>query len=173
MLKSTVYDLVRSTACLVLIGSLWKLQITWTGIKSQRSSNSSRIGLKSLWSYLPLSAKKNSTSDFVRSIACVIFIQSLWNLQINRTGIKHLTGWKLGHIALFTLPLIAGMLGLRWAIFAPVGNFFHVECLESLSKLIKLTPNPQSKNRDSAIVEHICFWLFLYTFFISLKGICI
>ena len=38
----------------------------------------------SLGSYLPLSAKTKtkSTFDFVRSIACLIFIQSLWNLQI-------------------------------------------------------------------------------------------
>ena len=39
----------------------------------------------SLWCYLPLCAKKN-IFDFVRSVAFVIFIKSLWNLQINRTG---------------------------------------------------------------------------------------
>ena len=45
----------------------------------------------------------------MRSVACVIFTQSLWNLQINRSGIKYST-W-------FTLE-IAGRLGLRWAIVA-------------------------------------------------------
>ena len=32
--KKPIFDLVRSIACLVLIGSLLKLQITWTGIQS-------------------------------------------------------------------------------------------------------------------------------------------
>ena len=45
--------------------------------------------------------------DFVQSIACVIFIQSLWNLQINRAGIKYLTSWKLDRIAILTLELNA------------------------------------------------------------------
>ena len=40
-------------------------------------------------------------------IGCVIFIQSLWNLQIKRTDIKYATNWKLDHIALFTLELHA------------------------------------------------------------------
>ena len=77
-------------------------------IQSQKSLNSSKTGRKSLWIYLSLSATPPPTFDFVWSIACVIFIQSLLNLQRNRVGIKYLTSWKLSHIALFnTLELHA------------------------------------------------------------------
>ena len=75
---------------------------------------------------LTLECKQN-TFDFVQSVACVIFIQSLWNLQINRTGIKYSKSWKWAtlHFLLWSyMPLIAGMLGLRWAIVVPLGNLF-------------------------------------------------
>ena len=65
-----------------------------------RQDRSIHIGLTCFWvpktPYLTLSGAYH-----------VIFIQSLWNLQINRTGIKYSTSWKLDHIALFTLELHA------------------------------------------------------------------
>ena len=103
--KNTIFDLVHIIACLILIVSLWKLQITWTGIKTHMSLNLGKIRLFTL-ELLALECQKN-IFDFVHSIACIIFIQSLWNLQLNRTGIKYSTSWKLGHFVLFTFELYA------------------------------------------------------------------
>ena len=71
---------------------------------------------------------KNPIFDFVHSIACLIFIQSLWYLQINRTGIKYLTSWKLGHIALFTFELHAldcWHVGSQVGDHCPLGYLFR------------------------------------------------
>ena len=70
-LETPIFDLVRSIACLVLIGSLRKLQITWTGIKSQTSVK--------FWQdrTIHFGVTKKTTFDFVWSIARVIFNQSL------------------------------------------------------------------------------------------------
>ena len=46
--KNTIFDLVRGIAFLILIRSLWDLQIIWTGIKSQTSSNSCQMELLTL-----------------------------------------------------------------------------------------------------------------------------
>ena len=65
--------------------------------------------------------KTNTIFDLIGSVACLIFIQVLWNMLINRIGIKYLMSSKLGHIALFTLELPAldyWYVGLRWAIIA-------------------------------------------------------
>ena len=92
-------------------------------------------------------APKKPIFDFVRSIACVIFIQSLWNLQINRTGvirdIKYSRSLKLGHIALyisrFTFELHAldcWYIGSsRWAIVARWATCFWVQsnCMQILA----------------------------------------
>ena len=43
--KNNIFDIVWSIACLVLIGSLWNLQISWTCINSQTKWNSSKIAL--------------------------------------------------------------------------------------------------------------------------------
>ena len=43
--KKPIFDLVRSIACLVLIETLWNLQITWTGIKSWMCLNPGMIRL--------------------------------------------------------------------------------------------------------------------------------
>ena len=101
--KNPIFELVQSMACLVLIETLWNLQITWTGIKSQGV----RILARSahwLWSYLPLSAEK-TMFDLVRRIACLVLIGSLWKLQITWTGIKSHTSSNFGKIALFTFGL--------------------------------------------------------------------
>ena len=50
---------------------------------------------------------KNLIFHFVWIIVYVISMQSLWNLQINRTGTKNLTSWKLGNIVLLILELHA------------------------------------------------------------------
>ena len=52
--KNTIFDLVRSIACLVLIRSLWDLHIIWTSIKSRMSSLARSDYW--FWSYLPFSA---------------------------------------------------------------------------------------------------------------------
>ena len=46
--KNVIFDLVRSIAFLVLIISLWDLQIIWTGIKPRMNLNSRQIGLLAL-----------------------------------------------------------------------------------------------------------------------------
>ena len=102
--KNTIFDLVRSIAFLVLIGSLWDLQVIWTGIKSGTNSNSGQIGL---WSYLPVRAKIKPIFDLVRSIACFVSVQTLWNLQITWTGIKSRTSSNSGQIKPLTLELLA------------------------------------------------------------------
>ena len=86
--KTPIFYLVQSIACLVFIGSLWKLQIIWTCIKYRTRTNSGKSSLE----LIALNAK------IVHIWLCpkcshVIFIQSVWNLQIDRTGIKYSTGW--------------------------------------------------------------------------------
>ena len=73
--KKPIFDLVQSIACLVLIETLWNLKITWTGIKSLMCSYSGKIRLFTL-ELLALECQ-NKPSLTVRSVACVIFIQSL------------------------------------------------------------------------------------------------
>ena len=76
--KKPIFDLVRSIACLVLIETSWNLQITWTGIKSRICSNSGKIRLFTLELLAPgCQNAKKPIFDFVRSVACVMFIQSL------------------------------------------------------------------------------------------------
>ena len=69
---------------------------------------------------------KKPIFNFVQRIACVILIQSLWNLQINRTDIKYSTSWKLDHIALFTLELHALDC---WKVRSQVSDRWPLGCL--------------------------------------------
>ena len=53
-----IFHLVRGIACLILTGSLWKLQITWTGIKSWDKfefwqDQTIHFGVNCPWSPLP------------------------------------------------------------------------------------------------------------------------
>ena len=117
--KNPIFDLVRSIACLVLMETLWNLQIIWTGINSRMCSNFVKIRL------FFLECQKTHIRFCSKSVTCVIFIQSLWNLQMNRTGIKYSTSWTGPHCTIYFgiyMPLIAGILGLRWAIVALLGN---------------------------------------------------
>ena len=124
--KKNIFDLVWSIACLVLTESLWNLQITWTGIKSWMCSKSGKIRLLTLEFFCPW-VPKNPIFDFVLSVACVICIQSLWNLQINMTDIRIFSklDWATWHYLLWSyMPLIASTLGLRWVVVALLGNLF-------------------------------------------------
>ena len=77
-----IFNLVRSIACSVLIETLWSLQITWTGIKSLICLNSGKIRLFTL-ELLALECQTKPIFNFVRSVAWVMFIQSLWNFYCN------------------------------------------------------------------------------------------
>ena len=73
----------------------------------------------------PWVPKKTNIFYFVRSIACIIFIQSLWNLQINRTGKNYLKSLKLArpHCTIYfgvTCPwLLACWVSGEWLL--PIG----------------------------------------------------
>ena len=126
LIKASGQNIDKRVNSLVLIGSLWKLQITWTGIKSQMSSDLDKIALFIL-ELLAIECQKKTIFIFVWSIACVIFIRSLWNLQINRIGIKYSTSWKLDHIALLTVELHAldcWHVGSQVSDYCPLGNLF-------------------------------------------------
>ena len=101
-----------------------------TGIKSRMSLNSRKITLFTL-ELLALVCKKHPCLT-VQSIACVIFIQSLWNLQIDRIGIKYSTSWKLGHIALF--GVICPWLLAFWVSgerSLPIGLLGYINCKQT------------------------------------------
>ena len=124
--EKNIFVLVWSIACLVLIGFLWKLQNNLDRHKFSdefKFRHDRTIHLE-LLQYLLLSAKETHIllcpDHSLRN-----FYSIFMKLAINRTCINYLTSWKLGHVALFkfgdphlSTPLIAGMLGLRWAILA-------------------------------------------------------
>ena len=100
--KNPIFDLVRSIACFVLTGSLWKLQTIWTGIKPRTSSNSGKITLLSL-EFIALECKKIHIRLCPEHSLCNFYLIFM-KMEIN---IKYLISLKLGHIALFNLELHA------------------------------------------------------------------
>ena len=107
-----IFNLFRSIACLVLIETLWNLQIIWTCIYSRTSSNLGRTGLFTL-DLLALLVPINPIFDLVRSITCsvliahLVLIGSFWELQIIWTGIRSWTSSNSSKMGLFTLELLA------------------------------------------------------------------
>ena len=108
--KNPVFHHVRSTACLVLIGSLWKLQITCTGITSRTHSNSGKVRLFSL-ELLDLECqkkKKKNIVDFVWSVARLCNFYPICKKLVNKYD-RYKTFNKLDWYLLWSyMFLIAG-----------------------------------------------------------------
>ena len=115
-------NIVRKISPSLLIVSSSNLQVTGIAIKSRTISNSCPIHYP-LRTYLPLGAEKpkkqnkknnnnnkkkqtNTIFDLVRSIAFLILIGSLLDLQIIRTGIKSRTSSNSGQIGILILKLL-------------------------------------------------------------------
>ena len=123
--KNPVFHLVRSIAWLLLIGSLWNLQVTWTGIKSQTGLNSSKIRLFTL-ELLALECQKNHIRLCPKCSLCNFY--PVLNLQINRTNIKYTSSWTGIYFGITCLWLQARLVSGEWSL--PIWE----TCLAHLSR---------------------------------------
>ena len=119
--KKTIFDFVRCIACLVLIGSLGTLHITWTGIKSQTSSNSGKITLFTLELLAFECQKQHSRLSGAYNLcnSYPIFMKltrlKMSELILMSRKVKKKTGnWATLYYLLWSyMPLIVDTLGLR------------------------------------------------------------
>ena len=137
----------EASACLIMLsakqGSHWYhfynvFDMTRPGIDPTpiltyrtRSGRSTTWAIAALlgvtWSYLPLSVKRKIHIRLCPEDNLCNYFPMLWNLQINRAGIKYLTSWKLGHVALFTLELHAldcWHIVSQMSNLCPLGNLY-------------------------------------------------
>ena len=115
-------NVVRRVAPSLLIESSSNLQVTRTAIKSWMSLNSGQFRVTCPW------VPKNAIFDLVWSIAFLVLIGFLWDLQIIWTGIKSRTSSISCQIGLLTLELLA----LWENVVQRIATLFFIRALSSL-----------------------------------------